>query len=128
MNVFNLETAITDWRKRMRSSGIRSRALDELESHLREDVDRCERDGLSLSEAFEKAAQRLGAPELLKPEFQKIGWLNILPERAKNFMRALARIPSLTLATNMNTSDSHSNLEPRWATYLKSATFVLPAV
>ena len=38
--MFNLNQAIAEWRKQMAASGINlPEALDELESHLREDVD-----------------------------------------------------------------------------------------
>ena len=38
--MFNLEKAIADWRRQMTKGGIRAgEVLDELESHLREDID-----------------------------------------------------------------------------------------
>ena len=39
--MFNLETAITDWRRQMLAAGIKTPDhLDELESHLREEIGR----------------------------------------------------------------------------------------
>ena len=52
--MFNLELAIKEWRERMTAGGIKSTAtLDELESHLREDVQR-----------------RLQSPEPIQPAFE----------------------------------------------------------
>jgi type II secretory pathway component PulF len=44
----------------------------------------------------------------------------------KKLFCAFAGIPNYQLATNMNTSNS--NLEPGWATYLKSAALIFPAI
>jgi hypothetical protein len=127
--MFNLEQAIKEWRRQMIAVGIKSpHVLDELESHLREDLERRERAGLTPELAFENSAQQIGAAELLKPEFRKIGRISAWSEYVKHFIQTLAGIPNPTFVTTMNTMESHSHLEPRWATYLKSATFVLPAV
>jgi hypothetical protein len=57
----------------MAAGGIKSPAvLDELESHLREEIDRQMRLGVEESRAFEIAAQKIGDGELLKAEFAKI--------------------------------------------------------
>jgi len=69
----NLEEKITDWRKQMAAGGIKSPAvLDELESHLREDVEREMKAGSGDAKAFEAAARRIGQSSLLKEEFAKI--------------------------------------------------------
>src|SRR2546427_7856180 len=57
----------------MTASGVRSDAvLDELESHLREDVDRQSKCGISTQQAFGIAVQNLGKTNMLKHEFGKI--------------------------------------------------------
>jgi len=67
----NLDEMIAEWRKRMAAGGIKSPAvLDELESHLREDVEREIR--ADEAGAFENAVKRMGRSELLKVEFAKI--------------------------------------------------------
>jgi Clp amino terminal domain, pathogenicity island component len=72
--MFNLNQAIAEWRKQMAASGINlPEALDELESHLREDVDQQVRSGLDEQQAFEKAVQQIGQADALKTEFKKIG-------------------------------------------------------
>lgn len=71
--MFNLEQAISDWRYDMALAGIVScDVLDELESHLREDVECKVRSGSDEEKAFDEAALRLGQAALLKPEFEKI--------------------------------------------------------
>src|ERR1044072_3724097 len=73
-NMPDLEEKIAEWRRQMAVGGIKSRPLlDELESHLREDVERQIRLGLSPQQAFEAAVQRIGQASALKMEFKKVG-------------------------------------------------------
>jgi hypothetical protein len=72
--MFNLEQAILEWRRRMLAADIKSPApMDELEIHLREEIERQMKSGLSAEEAFEAASQRLGQPGALTEEFAKVG-------------------------------------------------------
>src|SRR5947207_8719708 len=72
--MFNLEQEITNWRQQLAASGIRmSEALDELESHLRDDVEQQVRSGADAQRAFEAAAQQIGQANALKAEFEKVG-------------------------------------------------------
>src|SRR5439155_878205 len=72
--MFNLDEAIADWRRRMFAAGMKNPgALDELESHLREEVEQRMRWGVSAQQAFEIAAQCLGQPAALLNEFAKAG-------------------------------------------------------
>ena len=72
--MFDLEEAISEWHRQMQSAGIRSpEPLEELEIHLREDVERGKRAGLTAQAAFEMAAQRMGQVDGLKAEFEKAG-------------------------------------------------------
>lgn len=70
--MFDLERAIAEWRQRMLSAGAEVAVLDELASHLREDVANLMSRGLLEQEAFEIASSRLGTPKLLVKEFGKI--------------------------------------------------------
>src|ERR1041385_2688392 len=71
--MFDLEQAISRWRKRMIADGIKSATiLDELETHLRDEVDEQMRAGMEPADAFRKATQRLGQGTLLKTEFAKL--------------------------------------------------------
>src|SRR5690349_11105620 len=70
----NLEEKIAEWRRQMAASGIKSQGvLDELESHLREDVERRARHGVSLETCFKAAVEAIGQTALLKTEFAKLG-------------------------------------------------------
>ncbi|MFZ0827446.1 MAG: hypothetical protein WAO02_08475 [Verrucomicrobiia bacterium] len=80
--MFNFEQSIAAWRRQMLAAGIQTPVpLEELESHLREDVDRQMRSGLGVQRAFEIAVQRLGQAGMLRDEFQKA--------RRKQMQRAL---------------------------------------
>ena len=70
--MFDIEQSISAWRRQMVNGGIRSRVfLDELESHLREDVQQQMRLGATGDTAFEAALTRLGGVRLLKTELEK---------------------------------------------------------
>ena len=70
--MFNLEQAIGEWRRQMTAGGIKSSSiLEELESHLREDVERQMRAGADAAKAFEMAVQKIGSAGTLKNEFKK---------------------------------------------------------
>lgn len=71
--MFNLNQSIAEWRKRMAAGGIKTPAvLDELENHLREDVQRQVESGADEKNSFQAAEQRIGKSDLLKAEFAKV--------------------------------------------------------
>lgn len=71
--MFDLNQSITEWRRQMAAGGIKSpKVLDELESHLREDVERRIQSGAPLERAFQEATRQIGAAKDLKLEFGKI--------------------------------------------------------
>lgn len=71
--MFNLEQAIAEWRRQMLAAGIKTPVpLEELESHLRQDLEREIRAGLSAPQAFEVAVQRMGRAKALEAEFAKV--------------------------------------------------------
>jgi hypothetical protein len=71
--MFDVERAIREWRQRMSAAGVKTEEiLNELESHLRDDIEQELRSGLSSQEAFEIAAERIGGAHQLKGEFAKI--------------------------------------------------------
>jgi len=75
--MFDLDQAIAEWRRQMLSAGIKSPVpLEELEIHLREDVEQGMRSGLTAQAAFETAVQRMGQADGLKAEFKKAGKTN----------------------------------------------------
>jgi hypothetical protein len=70
--MFNLESAITDWQKQMRDAGIKfPTPLEELEIHLREEMERQMKSGLSEQKAFEISVHEIGQPKILTSEFKK---------------------------------------------------------
>jgi Cytochrome C assembly protein len=76
----NLEDSIAEWRKSMMAAARLSReSLDELENHLRENVDQLTRSGMSEPEAFQRAVTQLGGPPSLASEFQKLDQSTWLP-------------------------------------------------
>ena len=71
--MFNLEQSIAEWRRQMLAAGIKTPVpLEELESHLREDVEKRVREGSIGQQAFEIAVGRIGQPGPFKTEFKKI--------------------------------------------------------
>ncbi|HEX3654662.1 MAG TPA: cytochrome c biogenesis protein CcsA [Pirellulales bacterium] len=71
--MFDLEQQISQWRdatsKVMRGQ---AEAIEELENHLRDAVERSVRAGSTPEQAWESALQRLGTPEPLAAEFRKL--------------------------------------------------------
>jgi hypothetical protein len=71
--MFNLDQSIAEWRRQIVAAGIKSSdVLDELESHLREDVERRMRAGATAERAFRDAVIQVGTAEQLRTEFGKI--------------------------------------------------------
>ncbi len=69
----DLNVKIGEWRSHMAAGGIKSSVvLDELESHLREEIERQMCSGADESKAFENAVQKIGSSELIESEFAKI--------------------------------------------------------
>src|SRR3954462_13017803 len=82
--MFDLESQIRGWRSDLAAAmGNVPEALDELESHLRDDIDRRIRLGADAQSAFEAARAQLGEAGRLAPEFAKTnrqwipGWVGI---------------------------------------------------
>jgi len=70
--MFDREQAIADWRRKLTAAGIWALdALDELESHLRDDVDALLRTGIAEQQAFETAVARIGNVQTLEGEFNR---------------------------------------------------------
>lgn len=124
--MFNLENAIAEWRREMVAGKVRQpEILNELESHLRDEIAEQTRAGIGTEEAFAYATRSIGHAETLRKEFKKIVSLGSLIARLGRGMRAMAEGPNHYFDTTMNNS---SFLESRWATYLRSAAFLLPAI
>ena len=70
--MFNLEQSIADWRREMLAAGIKTPVpMEELEIHLREEIEQQVKSGLDEQKAFEVAVGRFGQASSLKMEFKK---------------------------------------------------------
>ena len=70
--MFDLEKAIADWQRQMMAAGIKTPVpLEELEIHLREEIERQMRSGLDVQKAFEAATRQIGQARALRSEFGK---------------------------------------------------------
>jgi len=71
--MFDIDQAISRWRQEMAAGGIKSsKVLDELESHLRDDVRSLESAGTPEAQAFQIAVSRLGDTASVSTEFKKL--------------------------------------------------------
>jgi hypothetical protein len=71
--MFNLEQSIAEWRRQMLAAGIKTpMPLEELESHLREEIGQRMKSGDSPEKAFEISLKQIGRAKVLKCEFEKI--------------------------------------------------------
>jgi len=90
----NLEKSITEWRKTMMAApAVSHETLDELENHLRENVEQLVRSGMTEPEAFEHAVAQLGGARMIGSEFRKLDqstWLPVKLVIGFGLMSALA--------------------------------------
>ena len=71
--MFKLEQAISDWRRQMLAAGIKAPVpLEELESHLRDEIEQLAKSGLTEVEAFQAAVQKIGPAQAVQNEFKKV--------------------------------------------------------
>jgi hypothetical protein len=71
--MFDLEQAILQWRRQMLAAGLKTPVpLEELESHLRDEIEQQSKAGRSQAEAFGAAIQMIGQAHAVEGEFKKI--------------------------------------------------------
>lgn len=71
--MFDLDRAVREWREEMsRHEAIGVELLDELESHLLEELEGLRKEGLREEEAFERAVRQLGSGASVEDEIAKI--------------------------------------------------------
>ncbi len=75
----NLEQSITEWRDMMTTRGVVREKLDELEDHLRENVEHFVGAGMTEAEAFQQAVAALGPAPAIASEFRKLAQSTWLP-------------------------------------------------
>src|SRR5690242_5281662 len=92
----NFEEQIAKWRRSMVEASVyRTDLLDELEEHLREEIERLLRSGTPENGVFEKAVSNLGGPSALASEFEKLSAgsaANWLPVKIARFVVISATI------------------------------------
>jgi hypothetical protein len=72
-DMFNLEQSIAEWRRQMLAAGIKTPAvLEELEGHLREEIEGQIQTGKTQQQAFQNSTGEIGPAQPLKIEFKKI--------------------------------------------------------
>src|ERR1041385_5548910 len=114
-NMFDLEEAIRNWRRQMTGEGIRNAdLLNELESHLRDDVEQQVGSGTETQQAFERAIGRIGQADALKSEFAKFSRRKSITKRA---MLAFAGAGDHYGGIAMNTPQINAGIERAWVTY-----------
>jgi hypothetical protein len=92
--MFNLDQSISAWRSQMLAAGVQSPVpLDELESHLREDIAQQMQSGLDAQAAFAIAVGRIGQATALKKEFAKNGRKSVFLRLLKGFLFRTGEIP-----------------------------------
>jgi len=70
--MFDLEQAIADWRKQMLAAGIKAPVpLEELEIHLRDEIELQIKSGVEEERAFGGAVAQVGPADFLKTEFER---------------------------------------------------------
>ena len=71
--MFDLEKSISEWRAQMLAAGIKFPVpLEELEIHLRDEVEQQKLCGADVETAFRSAVQKIGRMGALKTEFTKV--------------------------------------------------------
>jgi cytochrome c assembly protein len=76
----NVEQLITEWRKAMMTApNVGHETLDELENHLRENVNQLVRGGMTEADAFQRAITQLGTGPAIASEFRKLNQSTWLP-------------------------------------------------
>src|SRR5258706_14417851 len=71
--MFDLNQAITAWRRKTAAAGLQTpEVLNELESHLREEMGALVSAGTPELQAFEIAVARIGSPGSVGAEFNKV--------------------------------------------------------
>ncbi len=71
-NVFNLEQAISMWKKSLRKNpSLEDGYIEELEQHLRDFIDECLNKGMDVEDSFNEAVKSIGDAKRLEKEYFK---------------------------------------------------------
>jgi hypothetical protein len=98
--MFNLEQCISEWHKQMLAAGISTPVpLEELENHLREEIERQINAGVNEQQAFNLAVRQIGEAGQLKKEFASSGFLNWLGQDRQTRINRFFALLWLTFCT-----------------------------
>lgn len=101
--MFNLEQSIGEWRQKILAAGIKSPVLlEELESHLREEIERQRKSGLNEQDAFNLAIQEIGHANALTAEFKKIGGIKEITLRVSKKFPVLVFLVLIAIVAFVN--------------------------
>jgi cation transport ATPase len=99
--MLDLDHAITEWRQQMLAAGIKAPVpLEELEGHLREEIERQVKSGVNDEAAFKSARENIGAADALKVEFAKAEMERRSAKQAK-FMLTFSLMTSVAIALSI---------------------------
>lgn len=88
--MFNLEKAIEEWKRELRSSpAFEDGDVEELESHVRERVGELRSEGMSHEEAFEKTIDEIGPVDRLNEEWNKARFSSKVRQQKYSFRQSL---------------------------------------
>src|ERR1700678_3816833 len=91
--MFDLEQSLGIWRRQMITAVTTAPIpLEELESHLREEIERQIKSGLSEPEAFKIGIQKIGQGPILQDEFKKVRKDGQLKRTGQQIIRSIALI------------------------------------
>src|SRR3954451_698475 len=118
--MFDIDTQIQEWRRMVSAHFVdRGDVVDELEAHLRDDLDRRVRSGVSPEQAWADACAQLGEARQLAGEFAKVSGRPWLPA----WIAAIAVIAaSLLVAVWMVIGLRNGRRGPLLASHIVSVT------
>jgi len=110
--MFDLDTAIGKWRRQLGGSAD---VLDELEGHLRDDIDQQVKSGSNLEEVFQIAVQRFGSATCVQEEFKKNTRMNPPKDKVTRIVGALgfgsfAVLSTVALFSNVISATTNERL------------------
>ena len=116
-SMFDPEQAIAKWRREMLAAGVKTPVpLEELEIHLREEIERLTKSGVSEAEAIKTALLKIGPAPAVQNEFRKIEAIKAA-QRGKR-IDILMTVPMVLMLLSVTTSllgkvGNLSDLTPR---------------
>lgn len=110
---FDLEGALATWRAFLSSdTSLSADDLDELISHVRDEVDRYVAEGKGLEEAYRTAVASVGTLNELSAGYRSVKWAKLQDEKG---MTGGLRVLAALWASNIRTSSRHLLRSPGYA-------------